>query len=198
MANNDYLSVDQFISFLEFLNINDTNMSAALFSFYSIEEKLSYLNFVELMLPISPEKSIKMSRKVTNSSNFNKLQFFQSDKYISTKNILRSIFNYHISIQRNYLLIRDQIYADKKFNLQNAFIEISNSFSEDQYILEDDITINTNDIKEYLIRTEYQSNNEHEGYFIDEFLNVILSKMSPRSKSGDLSLRQFKLFFCID
>lgn len=84
----------------------------------------SYLNFVELLLPASPDKAIKISRK-ESILDYNKSSYFESNKYYITKNILKLLFQIHISIQRYYIQIKEQCIYDKNFNIEEGLKEIN-------------------------------------------------------------------------
>lgn len=205
--NNDYISIDQFLSSLEFLGIYDNKIGILLFNSFSNNNKLSYLNFVEILLPSSPEKSIKLSR-MSSRKNFSKTRFFKSDEYSISKLILKKIMNFQMSLHRNYLLIKENILVDKRFSIEEAFFEIFSYADErgkDDYYKKDGknvkdesfdverVFINENSISNYLITTS----GVDVGYYIkEEYLAVVLCKIN-KMKSSKINLMMFMSFFKI-
>lgn len=195
IENNDYISIDQFLSSLEFLGIYDNKIGILLFNSFSNNNKLSYLNFVEILLPSSPEKSIKLSR-MSSRRNFSKTRFFKSDEYSISKLILKKIMNFQMSLHRNYLLIKENILVDKRFSIEEAFFEIfsqGDGIAKDESLDVERVLINENSISNYLITTS----GVDVGYYIkEEYLAVVLCKIN-KMKSSKINLMMFMSFFKI-
>ena len=190
-SNNDIITSDEFIASLEFLGITDTKPGNKLFQTYSQENSLSYLNFVEMLLPINSQSSMKLSRKQTQGQ-FKKLNFYQADRYLSTKYIIKNIFGYHISLQRHYLQIREQILLDKNFNLEEAFTEILAFNKKEINIKNKEILIEANDLFQLMKNIIYDSNEVDHSY-----ISCVLSKISKR-KIDQITIKDYKDYFELD